>query len=613
MSDIESKINPKETTLAERVYFLNIGKIRAEKFGGALISGPGNNSSYMYMYSFSHNNRVVGYISDTGDMSILGSESVVFDKGVSADGNDVNSLQCYYRATNDNLAPPPSSYSTGNQFSDNVWRIGVLPPIGDDFIKPKKISDYNYIDSVYTNTRNIASTLKHGNVTDNAFSLTTDPKTTLTFYGPSEFETARTVFNTDIVTYTKACDSVIGLAADMYAHWLSAPTVWYTGYAPGLVGNEATRQYVCSNLIVTHDLKAAKKYIEDGTIPDDAIYDDPSNPPKGEVEGGDDDPNNNSDGNNGSDKKDDIPLNTPPETAATMSNCHIYSLAKSQLDAFISDMWDFSWTELTTNMMTGVYNNLIDNVQSIRLMPFSGSDLGTLSIVNGISCGWWTHTANVNKLSPDKSIKTAGTYELKKSFNGWADYSPYTSVELYLPYLGWMEIDTNLFMGHTIKVEYTLDVLCGIITYYISCDKTFIMTKSSKVACDIPISLTSGIDVFSDIAKNVGGAVSNVANARPIGLVSGSAQVTTPKLVGDATESGKLWMPTKCAIRITRPAYTRASNYASRYGYPCYGSYKLSELSGFTVIENYKSHYTKGIKKEEEDMIKSMMESGVYL
>ena len=139
------------------------------------------------------------------------------------------------------------------------------------------------------------------------------------------------------------------------------------------------------------------------------------------------------------------------------------------------------------------------------------------------------------------------------------------------------------------------------------------MTKSAKVACDIPISLTSGIDVFSDIAKNVGGAVSNVANARPIGLVSGSAQVTTPKLVGDATESGKLWMPTKCAIRITRPAYTRASNYASRYGYPCYGSYKLSDLSGFTVIENYKSHYTKGIKKEEEDMIKSMMESGVYL
>ena len=613
MSEIESKINIKETTLAERVYLLNIGKIRSMKYGGAMITGPENNSASMYMYSFSHNNRVVGYISDTGDLSILGSESIKFDKGVSADGSNINSLQCYYRATTDKLDPPPATYSTGNKLADNVWRIGVLPSGTDDFIQPKKISEWPYIDSIYTNTSNIASTLKHGNVADNAFALTTDPKTTLTFYGASEYATKGTVFNTDIVTYTKACDSVIGLAADMYAHWAAAPTVGYTGYAPGLVGNEDTRQYVCSNLIVTRDLKSAIKYIDDGTIPDDAVYDDPGKQPAGSDDNGDDDPNNSSDGNNGSDHKDDIPLNTPPETAATMSNCHIYSLAKSQLDAFISDMWDFTWTELTTNMMTGIYNNLIDNVQSIRLMPFSGSDLGTISLVNGISCGWWTHTANVNKLTPDKSIKTAGTYELKKSFKGWADYSPYTSIEIYLPYLGWMDIDTNLFMGNTIKVEYTLDVLCGLITYYISCDKTFVMTKSAKVSCDIPISLTSGIDVFSDIAKNVGGAVSYVANARPIGLVSGSTQVETPKLVGDATESGKLWMPTKCAIRITRPAYTRASNYASRYGYPCYGSYKLSDLSGFTVVENYKSHYTKGIKKEEADMIKSIMESGVYL
>ena len=219
MSDIESKINPKETTLAERVYFLNIGKIRSIKYGGAFISGPGNSSSKMIMYSFAHAGRVVGYISNNGDMSILGTENIKFDKGVSADSTDVNSLVCYYRATNDNLAPPPQSYSTGYQFSDNVWRIGVLPSGGEDFISPKKISDWNYIDSIFTNTRNIASELKHGNVSDNAFTLTTDPNTSLTFYGANEYEKSGTVFNTDIVTYTKACDSVIGLAADMYAHW----------------------------------------------------------------------------------------------------------------------------------------------------------------------------------------------------------------------------------------------------------------------------------------------------------------------------------------------------------------------------------------------------------
>ena len=96
-------------------------------------------------------------------------------------------------------------------------------------------------------------------------------------------------------------------------------------------------------------------------------------------------------------------------------------------------------------------------------------------------------------------------------------------------------------------------------------------------------------------------------------MATGSTSVATEKCLNSASESGMFFMPNKCHVRITRPAYTRASNYASRYGYPCYGSYKLSSLKGFTVVENYKSHYTKGIKKDEEDMIKSMMESGVYL
>ena len=611
MSDIESNITIKESTLVGRIYIGDFGRVNAGRLGGSTVVS--DNNTGLFGYSFEHTKRVVGYKDTNGSLYILGDESIFVDKGLSPYGTDVNNLRSYYRGTTDKIGSPPSTFSNGYYLEDNKWLIGVKQSLDEQIISPKSIIEWNYVDSLTTNREQLVhrcKTVRLGDK-DNSILLSRDLNTTLTIYGASEIKSGRWIYNP--IGYSKMFNDLITIASGVYVQWAASPDVTYTKHSETFIGNDDNRNYVFSNLIITGDFDKATKYLDDGTIPDDAIYYDPTEVPDGSDGGDGGDPNNNSDGDNGSDHKDDIPLNTTPETAATMSNCHIYSLVKSQLDAFISDMWDFSWTELTTNMMTGIYNNLIDNVQSIRLMPFSGSDLGTISLVNGISCGWWTHTANVNKLTPDKSIKTAGTYELKKSFNGWADYSPYTSIELYLPYLGWMEIDTNLFMGNTIKVEYTLDVLCGLITYYISCDKTFVMTKSAKVSCDIPISLTSGIDVFSDIAKNVGGAVSNVANARPIGLVSGSAQVETPKLVGDATESGKLWMPTKCAIRITRPAYTRASNYASRYGYPCYGSYKLSNLSGFTVVENYKSHYTKGIKKEEEDMIKSMMESGVYL
>ena len=168
-------------------------------------------------------------------------------------------------------------------------------------------------------------------------------------------------------------------------------------------------------------------------------------------------------------------------------------------------------------------------------------------------------------------------------------------------------------MKHSITVKYTIDVLCGVITYFVLCDKTTILIKSAKICADVPISLASGIDTFTDVTKNIASFGGNLATKRPVGMLTGSSEVQTPEMVSNATESGIFYMPTKCAIKITRPSYTRAKNYDSRFGYPCYGAYKISNLTGFTVVENYKSHYTKGIKKEEEDMIKSMMESGVYL
>ena len=385
---------------------------------------------------------------------------------------------------------------------------------------------------------------------------------------------------------------------------------------PGGGGADGTSNYMnmlASNLIITHDLDAAKKYVSDGTIPSDYDYDDPTKNPSGGGDVGGVDDNNGGEGDSGSDHRDDIEPKQPTETAMTLSNINLYALEKSQLQAFINDICSVSWAEISINTLTGIYNNLTDSIQSIRVYPFAVSDLGNTTIVDRIICGFFEHTANVNALTSDISIKTAGTYDLKEVFGGWADYAPYTDIDLYLPYIGYTRLDTNLFMKHSITVKYTIDVLCGVITYFVLCDKTTILIKSAKICADVPISLASGIDTFTDVTKNVASFVGNLASKRPVGMLTGSSEVQTPEMVSNATESGIFYMPAKCAIKIVRPSYTRAKNYDSRFGYPCYGAYKLSNLTGFTVVENYKSHYTKGIKKEEEDMIKSMMESGVYL
>ena len=602
MSDIIDKTPPNEETLKGRIHLIAIPRqiISHNANDPTLISSNGP----FDIYSFEHKGRICGYISDENRMYLIGNENIKVDR---LDG-PTTSMWCGFNASSGStyVPSPPTGWSGGYAQESNVWRIGMLRGTGYNVIDPLQ-GDLIISGNLTYGYERFPQYLNKYKKSGTKFVLTTDITTTIAFNLIDDFAGMYScVFNTDLVKYTNGINGIHDLASVAYSR-LSDNTDWKVR-TPG--GN---MNMVASNLIITHDLDAAKKYVADGTIPSDYDYDDPTKAPSGggDADGGDD--NNGGEGDSGSDHRDDIEPKQPTETAMTLSNVNLYALEKSQLQAFINDICSVSWAEISINTLTGIYNNLTDSIQSIRVYPFAVSDLGNTTIVDRIICGFFEHTANVNALTSDISIKTAGSYELKEVFGGWADYAPYTDIDLYLPYIGFTRLDTNLFMKHSITVKYSIDVLCGVITYFVLCDKTTILIKSAKICADVPISLASGIDTFTDVTKNVASFGGNLASKRPVGMLTGSSEVQTPEMVSNATESGIFYMPTKCAIKIVRPSYTRARNYDSRFGYPCYGAYKLSNLTGFTVVENYKSHYTKGIKKEEEDMIKSMIESGVYL
>lgn len=617
MSDIVNNALPSAEKLAEPIYYITwrapIGEHMAES-PGVGTSGIGQ----VLPFRIPHKNRVIGYHDGT-NLYILGSERM---SQCEVAKNDLGGyvIRGEYNSTAQPkpiFKEPPKEWSDRKEYLSDEWNIGVHSTrTNDGYYAPPPLSGYEYIGAFLENTPYFTQ-----GYDSFGFTATADLSTTAKLRGNKDIVIGnyKTYYHYDdkIGNYTKAIRAVFSVCEKSYDYAVNDFATSHMGILPDnwIVGGSNKNYLTFANLLITKDFKAAKQYLKDGTIPPDALYDDPDSDPSA-TEDGDD--NNGGEGDSASDVRQPIELNNPPQTALSLSNAQIYLLTKSQLIAFISDMWDFSWSELATNMMTGIYNNLIDNVLSIRVMPFSGEEMGSVENVSSIQCGWWAHTASVLKLKTDTTggampKKTAGTFEFKEIFKGWADYSPYTSIELYLPYYGSLPLDTNLFMSHTLKVQYVIDALTGTITYYLFCDKTFAMSYTANVSANVPVSLSSRIEATSDIAKNLANFGENASGLRPVGIVSGSTTVSTSKLINDATESGKFFMPTKCSVRITRPAYTKSKKYASVYGYPCYGSYKLGSLTGFTVVENYKSHYTKGIKKEEADMIKSIMESGVYL
>lgn len=54
-----------------------------------------------------------------------------------------------------------------------------------------------------------------------------------------------------------------------------------------------------------------------------------------------------------------------------------------------------------------------------------------------------------------------GSVEIPEQNQSLLDYSPFSRLTIYLPFIGFQELDDKLVVGHTLKVQYVVDVLSG--------------------------------------------------------------------------------------------------------------------------------------------------------
>ena len=376
------------------------------------------------------------------------------------------------------------------------------------------------------------------------------------------------------------------------------------------------------NLITTHDYAAALKFLEDGTVPDDAKVNE-----KKDSTGADDE---NESGENGAKQStfDENEPSAPTLNSVKLSNLHNYWITESQMHSFYDAVWNTDLTDFIKGAFTGIYANLISNVVSLKYMPTSPTNLGGTGDTSPVILGFKTYDELTvqtigNTVAP---IVNIGSYQFKREYNSFADYAPYTDIRLYLPFVGVVPLDTNLFMGAggdtppklNVKAQY--DLQSGLITYFIMRNKTMISSVSGRMAVEVPISLQSGLDTFTTISSNfIGKATSFAGNAmagNPIGMVAdiaqGSATAPPQTVFSSMGGDGAFYAHPKCMIMIRHPQYNRPKNYSHVVGFPAYVTKKVSDLNGFNTIKNPVIPLADGMTSIEHDMIVSSMQKGLY-
>lgn len=398
------------------------------------------------------------------------------------------------------------------------------------------------------------------------------------------------------------------------------------------------------NLHITSDYDKAIAYLNTGAIPDDDEYNEKSTsnpyPYTGEPEPPGPEPG---EGGQIANEDDHIDVGTDASydenTDISLTGINWYFIQKDMLQSFINWFWNdmTDWGSVIINSITGLYGNMQNCVISIKKMHVADKFLfdvpGGRDNTTDIKLGRYTCTlsAAANHLQkilscPD-SMVSVGSYTLPDTDNvyGFLDYSPYTAISIYLPYVGIVPIDTRYVRGRTISVYCSASYETGEIMYCVKCGSYKVGYYSGKASIEVPFSLESGMQMASNAVNALGNIGASVAMGGALGATNLLGQdISAPTNINSSVTSALMrYGHTKCALIIQKPQHYKlydteqgktVGDYAhvNGYKYNCVRTCHLGE--GYAVFDNpHIDTWDTSPTDAEVDEIYSLMKEGIVL
>lgn len=386
-------------------------------------------------------------------------------------------------------------------------------------------------------------------------------------------------------------------------------------------------EYMFVGIYVTENLEDGKKYVKTGEVPDDATKNDDVSPKT------DEDKTDNENGDDNS-KKDEQKINNPENTALNSGSTSYFYMNASGVNSFIKWFWNDTGDiqSILTNYITNMYGELKECISGVYHFPCPLTALSAEIEPNKkIVIGRYDTglTASCLKTPPKNVLlgKVNLSNEMWKRTKSFLDYEGYTTISLYLPYLGVVELPTKTVQNTTLEVYYAVDVPSMQLKYTVKSDGLIVHEQVIKFGDEVPISLSSGLQTVTNTVSAVTGVVTDVAMVGAVGGGSkgvagalahtvGVAHTTTDGISVRSSSSGVMgkWGSLKCALIVTKPISKRPSNYAKIKGNLICDTYKLSSLTGLTICENPRITFTNAKPTEKEiEEIYSYLEKGVIL
>lgn len=302
----------------------------------------------------------------------------------------------------------------------------------------------------------------------------------------------------------------------------------------------------------------------------------------------------------------------------------------------IPDLKTFLFSETFVNNIKRLWTNPAEYVISLSCYPFDVRNSGLVTTNTNVTIGGVTSDIPALALTDiGAPYFYGGSVKIDNYYNSYLDYEPYTTIDIYLPYIGVRPLNVSQIVGHTLNVGYYIDFGTQQITALLGLDGDInslgqvLGEYNGTIGIQTPLGGTSAQQLMQNIITQTTGFISGVgalaggiATANPALIAGGISGMggsvlggghTSPSYYGTLSPISALFSPQCAYLIINRPRQAIPAAYLSQQGFSSSFSGKVSEFSGYLECVSVNIPSAKTMAEQEQNEIISLLTGGIYI
>ena len=286
----------------------------------------------------------------------------------------------------------------------------------------------------------------------------------------------------------------------------------------------------------------------------------------------------------------------------------LFSTTYKMSESRIKSLGGFLWGASFFDNIKLLNSNPIENIVSCKIIPISVNGADERIVLGNVDTG-----INGDKVNSSYKVEV-GNLAISEYYHSFLDYAPYTKLTIFLPFIGFKELDTNTFMNKTLKVIYIFDLITGSVKAQLFANNVYVQSYDGNAGIDIPLTSSNRAQVEGAF---IGSALSAVESKSLIGassaLLNGAMTPYSFSTKGSYSPSCGSHDTRKIFVIYDRPTLQIPSTYGHDFGYPCKLSRSLGSVNGFTMVNSNIDLNGITCTETEREEIRQLLTSGVYL